>query len=216
MSAVARRRRALPATTARARTRAARGAVLLDRFGLFAECLLTGLWFVLAALPLVTVLPAFAAACGHLRRHLAQERSTWRDFAAEVVTATRTGWLASLLWWGGLALFAFDLAVVRSGALPGDDLVGGIAVVGMLAVVVVGLRSAAAWRAGHRWRDTVRSAARRCVRDLGGSLLLTGGLAVVAVAAWQMPALAVPALGCLAAAAVAVERRLPTTDQREP
>lgn len=215
MAAVARRHGAPPATTG-AHTKAGRGAVLLDRFGLFAECLLTGLWFVLAALPLVTVLPAFAAACGHLRRHLAQERSTWRDFAAEVVTATRTGWLASLLWWGGLALFAFDLAVVRSGALPGDALVGGVAVVGMLAVVVVGLRSAAAWRAGHRWSDTVRGAARRCVTDLGGSLLLAGGLAVVAVVAWQLPPLVVPTLGCLAAAAVAVERRLSTTDHREP
>jgi hypothetical protein len=35
-----------------------------------------------------------------------------------------------------------------------------------------------------------------------------GGLAVVAVAGWMLLPLAVPAVGCLAGAAVAVERRI--------
>jgi hypothetical protein len=39
-------------------------------------------------------------------------------------------------------------------------------------------------------------------------MLLLGGLAVVAVAGWMLLPLAVPALGCLAGAAVAVERRI--------
>jgi hypothetical protein len=39
-------------------------------------------------------------------------------------------------------------------------------------------------------------------------MLLLGGLAVVAVAGWMLLPLAVPALGALAGAAVAVERRI--------
>ncbi|MEU5611381.1 hypothetical protein AB0H03_22025, partial [Streptomyces sparsogenes] len=53
-----------------------------------------------------------------------------------------------------------------------------------------------------------RAAARRGLgADLGGSLLLVGGLAVVTVAAWQLLPLVAPAVGALAACAVAVDRR---------
>lgn len=171
-------------------------------FGLFAECMLTGVWLVIAALPLVTLLPAFAAACGHLRRYLAGERAGWREFAAGVVTGTRTGWRWSLLWWAGLALLAFDLTVARSGLLPGGRVLAAVAVTVMVALAVVGLRTAACRPYG------VRVAVRRSAADPGGSLLLAGGLAVVAVAGWMLLPLAVPALGALAGAAVAVERRV--------
>ncbi|MTE18220.1 hypothetical protein F0L17_03550 [Streptomyces sp. TRM43335] len=184
---------------------------LADRFALFAECLLVGVWLLLAALPLVTALPAFAAACGHLRRHLAAERAGWREFAAEWATAVRTGWRFSLLWWAALALLAFDLRVASSGVLPGGPVavaVGAVAAVAALAVVVTGLRTAALWRPGADWARTGRAAIRRAWRaDPGGSLLLAGGPAVTAVAAWMLPPLIAPALGCLAACAVAVERR---------
>lgn len=49
---------------ARARAKAAaprEESVLAERFALFAECLLTGVWIALAALPLVTYPAAFAA-----------------------------------------------------------------------------------------------------------------------------------------------------------
>ena len=69
---------------ASARSRTGRAAARRDSrlflFSVFAESLLTGVWVVLAALPVVTLLPAFAAGCAHLRRHLDGERSTWRDF----------------------------------------------------------------------------------------------------------------------------------------
>lgn len=39
----------------------------MDRFALFSECLLTGVWIAVAALPLVTFPAAFAAGTRHLR-----------------------------------------------------------------------------------------------------------------------------------------------------
>ncbi|URN11579.1 hypothetical protein LUW77_05465 [Streptomyces radiopugnans] len=184
---------------------------LAARFALFAECLLAGVWLLLAALALVTALPAFAAACGHLRRYLDAERAGWREFAVEWAAAVRTGWRFSLLWWAALALLAFDLRVVSSGLLPGGPAVaavGAVTAAAAVAVVVTGLRAAAAWRPGADWFRIGRAAARRTLRtEPGGSLLLAGGLAVVGVAAWMLPPLAAPALGCLAACAVAVERR---------
>jgi hypothetical protein len=94
-----------------------------------------------------------SAACGHLRRYLAGERSTVRDFASQLADATRTGWRLALLWWAGLALFAFDLAVACSGALPGGPVLAGVSVLGALALIVAGLRTAAGRRPGDgRWR----------------------------------------------------------------
>ncbi|MBD3006520.1 DUF624 domain-containing protein [Streptomyces sp. 5-10] len=185
--------------------RPARGRL---RFALFAECLLTGVWVVLAALPVITLLPAFAAGCAHLSRHLDGERSTWRDFLAGLREATRSGWRFSLLWWAALALLAFDLRVARSGALPGGPALIAVSVAGLLAVVVLGLRTAASRRPGTAWAAAARTAARQGLAvDPGGSLLLIGGLAVLAVAAWQMLPLIAPAAGALAGCAVAVERR---------
>ncbi|MEV8568831.1 hypothetical protein AB0436_25165 [Streptomyces sp. NPDC051322] len=171
-----------------------------SRFAIFAESLLTGVWLAVAALPLVTLLPAFAAGCAHLRRHLESRPSGWREFAADVREAARSGRRFSLLWWAVIALLVFDWRVARSGLLPGGPLLIAVAALGLPAVAVAGLRTAAAWRPGRPWR-LVRTV------DLGGSLLLVGGFAAVAASAWQVPPLAVPAVGCLAAAAVALERR---------
>ncbi|MCC3655172.1 hypothetical protein LIX60_27645 [Streptomyces sp. S07_1.15] len=178
------------------------------RFALFAECLLTGVWVLIAALPLVTLLPAFAAGCGHLRRHLAGERCTRREFAAGLREAVRTGLGWSLLWWTGIALLAVDLWVAGSGALPGAVPMAAAAWAGLAVLTVTGLRTAAGREPGGCWARAAAGALRRtCVTDPGGSALLIGGLAVVAVAAGQQLPLAAPALGCLVACAVAVERR---------
>ncbi|GAA2261008.1 hypothetical protein GCM10010145_31120 [Streptomyces ruber] len=50
-----------------------RESVLAERFALFAECLLTGVWIVVASLPLVTYPAAVAAGARHLRRRTAHE-----------------------------------------------------------------------------------------------------------------------------------------------
>ncbi|MES4903764.1 MULTISPECIES: hypothetical protein [unclassified Streptomyces] len=185
-------------------------------FSVFAESLLTGVWVVLAALPAVTLLPAFAAGCAHLRRHLDGERSTVRDFLSGLREATRSGWRFSLLWWAALALLAFDLRVARSGALPGGPALIAVSVAGTLAVIVLGLRTAARWRPGLGWSAVAQGAVRRGLgAELGGSLLLVGGLAVVTVATWQLLPLAAPAVGALVACAVAVESKGRAAVERE-
>ncbi|MGW7521366.1 DUF624 domain-containing protein [Streptomyces sp. NPDC054796] len=195
------------------------------RFALFAECVLAGFWLVLGALPLVTLLPSYAAACTHLRRYLDGEPAGRREFAAALRDATRAGWRFSLLWWGALALLGLDWRIAASGLLPGGPALAAVSVLGGLVVVVAGLRAASAWRPGEPsaprkgpgrrsdWGSTGFSDAlrRACSEDRGGSWLLAGGLAVVAVAGWMLPPLLIPALGCLAACAVAVDRRTGST-----
>jgi hypothetical protein len=72
---------------------------------------------------------------------------------------------------------------------------------------VAGLRAAAVWTPGDRWRVLLADASRRTVLDPAGSFLIVGGLALVALSAWFIAPLAVPVLGAVAAAAVAVEER---------
>ncbi|WUX72179.1 hypothetical protein OG627_32740 [Streptomyces sp. NBC_01429] len=177
-------------------------------FGVFAESLLTGVWIALAALPLLTLPAAFAAGTAHLRRVLAHEVSTWREFTADLRAAARRGWLVGVAGWGAAWLLYADLVVVRAG-LPGGSFAGTVGVLTMLGLLAAGLRAAVHWRPGASWRALLRDAARRTVRDPAGSLLLICGLAVVPVSAWFAAPLAAPALGVVAAAALAVERRHP-------
>ncbi|MEV0303565.1 hypothetical protein [Streptomyces prasinus] len=188
-------------------TRAARGgSPLAGKFALFAECLLTGVWIALASLPLVTYPAAFAAGSRHLGRHLSHERGGLREFAADFRSALRGGWLVGLAGWAALAVVRVDVLAVRAG-LPGGEFVGAVGVLALIAAAVAGLRAAAVWRPGDSWRTLLAGAARRTVLDPAGSLLLVGGLAVVVCSAWFSAPLALPVLGAVAAAAVAVEER---------
>lgn len=182
-------------------------ARFLARFGVFAECLLVGVWIAVAALPLVTLPAALAAGSAHLRRWTGDEEAGLRFFAADLRAAARRGWLVGLAVWAALALLWADLAVVRAGALPGARLVGAVGVLVALGLAVALLRACAAWYPGARWRELLAPAARRTLRDPAGSLLVVCGFAVIAASAWFSAPLAVPALGILVAAALAVERR---------
>lgn len=185
----------------------ARGkSVFMDRYGAFAECLLTGVWIALAALPLVTLPAAFAAGSRHLDRHLSQETSGWREFTADLRAAVRRGWLVGLGGWAALALLLADIAFVRAG-LPGGTFVGAVGVLALFVLVVAGLRAAAVWRPGASWRALLAASVRRTLRDPAGSLVIVCGFAVVVASAWFALPLAAPALGMVAAAALAVERR---------
>jgi hypothetical protein len=195
--------------TAKARTSPAtarRDSAGMERFGIFAECLLTGVWIAVAALPLVTLPAALAAGAGHLRRSLAHEQSGRREFTADLRAAVRRGWLVGLAGWAALGLVSADLVVVRAG-LPGGPVVGAVGVLAMLGLVVCGLRAAVRWQPESSWRVLLRGAARRTAHDLAGSLVLVCGIAVVAASAWFAVPLAAPALGVVTAAALAVERR---------
>ncbi|WP_199547834.1 hypothetical protein [Streptomyces sp. N35] len=187
--------------------RARRGESAFQRgFAVFAECLLTGVWTFLAALPLVTLPAAVAAGAAHLRRHLGQEASGWRQFVQDWRTAVRRGWLAGLAGWAALALVWADLAVVRAG-LPGGAFVGTAGVLAALVAVVAALRAAVSWEPGASWRALFAAAVRRTVLDPAGSSALICGFAVIAASAWFAAPLVAPALGIVTAAALAVERR---------
>ncbi|MFD9252154.1 hypothetical protein, partial [Streptomyces bottropensis] len=164
---------------ARAKAAAPRGeSVLAERFALFAECLLTGVWIALASLPLVTYPAAFAAGSRHLRRRTAHEGGGWREFWADVRTAVRGGWLVGLAGWGALAAVWVDVQAVRAG-IPGGPLVGAVGVLALIGAVVAGLRAAAVWRPGATWRALLGAAGRRTVLDPAGSCVLVGGRAGV-------------------------------------
>ncbi|GGT64411.1 hypothetical protein ABT368_12940 [Streptomyces althioticus] len=182
------------------------GSRAWGRFALFAECLLTGVWIALAALPLVTYPAALAAGTRHLRRHLAHEPGGWREFTADFRSAVRGGWLVGLAGWAAVAVVWTDLRAVRAG-LPGGPPVGAVGVLALLGAAAALLRAAALWRPGVSWRSLVARAGRHTVRDPAGSFLLIGGLAVTVCSAWFSTPLAVPVLGAVAAAAVAVEER---------
>ncbi|WP_369239375.1 hypothetical protein AB5J56_36750 [Streptomyces sp. R21] len=181
-------------------------SVFAERFALFAECLLTGVWIAVAALGLVTYPAAFAAGARHLKRRTAHEGGGLREFVADFRAAVRGGWLAGLAGWGAALVVVVDVQAVRSG-IPGGPVVGAVGVLALIGLGVAGLRAAASWEPGARWRALLADAGRRTVLDPVGSFLLIGGLAVVVCSAWFALPLAVPVLGAVAAAAVAVEER---------
>ncbi|WP_030243744.1 MULTISPECIES: hypothetical protein [unclassified Streptomyces] len=185
----------------------ARGeSVLAERFSVFAECLLTGVWIAVASLGVVTYPAAFAAGARHLRRRTAHEGGGWREFVADFRTALRGGWLAGVAGWAAVAAVWVDVQAARAG-IPGGPLVGAVGVVALIGLVVAGLRAAAVWEPDARWRTLLAQAWRRTVLDPAGSFLVVAGLAVVALSAWFAAPLAAPVLGAVAAAAVAVEQR---------
>ncbi|MET7487986.1 hypothetical protein [Streptomyces sp. NPDC005538] len=191
---------------AEARVKARGGSVLAERFGVFAECLLTGVWIAVASAGVVTCPAAFAAGARHLRRRTAHEGGGWREFVADFRAAVRGGWVVGVAGWGAAGAVWVDVQVVRAG-LPGGPLVAAVGVFALLGIVVAGMRAAAVWSPRETWRALLAAAGRRTVLDPAGSFLLVGGLVLVGCSALLIAPLAAPVLGAVAAAAVAVEER---------
>ncbi|MEV5532212.1 hypothetical protein [Streptomyces prunicolor] len=191
---------------AEARVKARRESVFAERFGVFAECLLTGVWIAVASAGVVTYPAAFAAGARHLRRRTSHVGGGWREFVADFRVAVRGGWVVGVAGWGAAAAVWVDVQAVRAG-LPGGQLVGAVGVFALLGIVVAGMRAAAVWAPGDTWRALLAEAGRRTVLDPAGSFLLVGGLVLVGCSALLIAPLAVPVLGAVAAAAVAVEER---------
>ena len=184
----------------------ARRSRVMDRFALFSECLLVGVWIAVAALPLFTFPAAFAAGTRHLRRYLDGEHGGLREFAVDTRAAARGGWLVGAAVCAAAALLRLDLAAVRAG-LPGGPFVGAVGVLAMIGLLVAGLRAASCWAPGALWRTLLAEAGRNTVRDPAGSLLLVCGMAVVVLSGALVLPLAVPVIGAVAAAATAVRAR---------
>src|SRR3954463_4031911 len=128
---------------AQVKAKAPRGeSVLAERFAVFAECLLTGVWIAVASLGVVTHPAAFAAGARHLRRRTAHEGGGWREFVTDFRAALRGGWGAGLLGWVAVALVWLDVQAVRAG-LPGGPLVGAVGLFALIGLGVAGLRAAA-------------------------------------------------------------------------
>ncbi|MFI0513676.1 hypothetical protein RKD19_006717 [Streptomyces canus] len=192
---------------AQARVKARRATVFGgERFALFAESLLTGVWIAVACLGLVTYPAAFAAGARHLRRRAGHEGGGRREFVADFRSAVRRGWLVGAAGWAAAAAVWVDVQAARAG-IPGGPLVGAVGLFALLGLTVAGLRAAAVWAPGASWRALLADAVRRTLRDPAGSFLIVAGLAVVALSAGFVAPLAVPVLGAVAAAAVAVEER---------
>ncbi|TDC85625.1 hypothetical protein E1193_02040 [Micromonospora sp. KC606] len=180
----------------------------MRRFALFGECLTAGLLVALAILPVVTLLPALAAGCAHIRAHVDGESTAIRTFFTRAGAAYRGSLGLSLGVVAGYAVLAGDVLILRRAGVPGGGLVAAACVVAAAALSVIVLRAAAAWSPGAQWAQLVRQAARRAVTgDPSGSLLLVMALGVLVVVTWQLLPLVLPMLGCLLMAAVAVERR---------
>ncbi|WP_329279372.1 hypothetical protein [Streptomyces sp. NBC_01451] len=181
-------------------------SVFGERFALFAECLLTGVWIAVACLGVVTYPAAFAAGARHLRRRTTHEAGGWREFVADFRAAVRGGWAVGLVGWAVAAAVWVDVLAARAG-IPGGRFVGAVGIFALIGLAVALLRAAAVWAPDARWRALLGEAGRRTVHDPAGSFLVVCGLAVVALSAGFLPPLAVPVLGAVAAAAVAVEER---------
>jgi len=192
---------------ARVKARSARReSVFGERFALFAECLLTGVWIAVACLGVVTYPAAFAAGARHLRRRTTHEDGGLREFVEDFRAAVRGGWVVGLAGWAAVAAVRVDVLAARAG-IPGGPFVGAVGVLALIGLAVALLRAAADWSPGRAWRALLADAGRRTVLDPAGSFLVVCGLAVVSLSAWFVAPLAVPVLGAVAGAAVAVERR---------
>ncbi|MFJ4692455.1 hypothetical protein [Streptomyces sp. NPDC088766] len=183
-----------------------RESVSGERFAVFAECLLTGVWIAVACLGVVTYPAALAAGARHLRRRTRHEGGGLREFVADFRAALRRGWAVGLAGWAAGAAVWVDVQAARAG-LPGGPVVGAVGLFALIGMVVALLRAAAVWTPGASWRALLADAGRRTVLDPAGSFLIVGGLGVVALSALFVAPLAVPVLGAVAAAAVAVEER---------
>jgi hypothetical protein len=179
----------------------------MRRFVLFGECLLAGLLTAVLALPLVTLLPALAAGCAHIRAHVDGETTAVRAYFGRFRAAYPGSLKLSLAVAAAFAVVIVDGLVLRT-AVPGGALVAAFCGVAATALSVVLLRAAATWSPDQRWSDLVRAAAvRAATSDPSGSLLLVMALALLVLVTWQLLPLVVPMLGCVLMAAVAVERR---------
>ncbi|MFD7504398.1 hypothetical protein [Streptomyces sp. NPDC059850] len=182
-------------------------------FAPFADCLLLGVFLLLASLPVVTAYPALVAGCTVLREQAhGGPGVTPRHFLAALRRVLRSGpsvWLAPA---GVLALLWLDALALDAHGGPGA---GPAFAVATAALAALGLRCAAAWRDGVRWRAVLASAFRSVPGQPLVPVLLAGSTAAAAVLLTMSPVLLLVVLGPLALAATATDTWRPL-DPRTP
>ena len=177
------------------------------RLALFGDCLLAGVLVTLGSLPLLTAYPALVAGCAVIRDRVHGDVPVGPvRYVQALVAVLRSGWIAILLPPVVVALVLADGQVLAAG-LPGAVPVAVLVGLGTTLAVVFGLRCAAGWRPGLRWRVIARVAAGRFSQDLGGDVLLGLAAGVTIGIAVLVPVTVLVLGGVLALAAVAVDER---------
>ncbi|MBX9472503.1 hypothetical protein [Microcella sp.] len=177
-------------------------------FALFGEALWVGVLVTVVGLPLLTLPAALAAGVRSLRRYLRAERSGLAEFWGDVRAAALGGLVVALAVLGALGLLSASAFVAATSPIPGRELVLVVCALAAVAVVTSLVALAAQWRPALGWRGAASTLRSSVAGDASGAVLLVVAVGLTGVAAWQLPPLIVPALGCLAfAAAVVVERR---------
>ena len=160
---------------AEVRVKARKESVFAERFGVFAECLLTGVWIAVASRgggrPIPPPSPPGRGICAAVRPMRA---AAGGSSSVTSVRPCARGWAVGLAGWVAAGLVWVDVQAVRAG-LPGGPLVGAGGVFALIGAAVAGLRATAVWEPGESWRVLLAAAARRTVLDPAGSFLLVGG-----------------------------------------
>ncbi|MCH7230325.1 hypothetical protein L0U85_05565 [Glycomyces sp. L485] len=180
-------------------------------FALFAECILTGVWFTVAALPLVTIPAALAASSRHLAGFLDGTSSSLGDFVRDCRSAWRGGWIVGLAAVGAALALGLNLALLTIEGVPGRSWTALLTMAIAATAASVLLRAATAWGPGASWKALFAGAADEAKEDFSGTGILLGGLLVLVVSTWALWILFVPMSGCVIGAALAVRRRRANT-----
>jgi hypothetical protein len=176
-------------------------------FALFGEMLLTGVVVTLLALPVLTLPAALAAGIRHLRRYVDEEAAPyatlWRDARAAAAGAAAVA-LAALL---GAAAAVFAIGLAGADPTPAGTVMAAVGwlALGIIATAVV--LSAGAWTPDGGWRTAVHGLRDQLDADPAATLHVFVAVALAAVVTWQFLPLLAPALGVVAFAVVAVQRR---------
>ena len=196
-----------------------RRATLRDRqaprFALFGETLLTGVVVLVASIPLVTAVPAFAAGVRHLRRHATGESDSIRVLIGDLGQAIRRLWPL-----GAVVAVVAGFLLVDAWALGGMQLPAAEAITVVLTLfgagaTVVLLRFTGSWVPTAGVRGQLQRACLESWTDLIGSLLLLLAAGAAVVVVWMFPAFVLVSGGLLCLAAYGVDARLEAISSAE-
>ncbi|HEU5472675.1 MAG TPA: hypothetical protein VFV67_18670 [Actinophytocola sp.] len=183
----------------------------MNRFALFADCLLVGCCTAVAAVPVVTAYPALVAGCAVLRERVLDDRSVGpRHYLRRLGEVVRSGPAGLVLPPLAGLLLGLDALAVAAGVPGRGPLAAGLVLAAAMAAVL-GLRIAAGWRPGARWPELLRAAVSR--PDPAGAVLLLLAAGTAAAVAIAVPVTLLLVAGPLALAAVAVDLRSVTASR---
>jgi len=197
----------------------------VNRFALFSETLLAGLFVLVLSIPLVTIPAAYAAGIAHLERHLSGRDDSIRGLWGTFRSALPGSWRLGITTAAAAVVIVLNLLLATVGQLPGSSVVLPATLILAGAGAVLLLRTTAAWsnfsgvnkdagRVGAAantpsaaWSSAFNAGKALSLRDWTGSLLLVAAIFGAVVFVWMLVALFVVVPGTLILAAAAVKIR---------